>query len=408
MAFDITSAFRPGLPVAAEPWRPVPRFSFVGGHNDPDSVPAAGLAEAAVTSIGRRGRDIASYNLGGSPLGLQELRDVIADTLSTRASMACDTDQVLVTSGSLQALDLVNGLFLEPGDTVLVEEATYGGTLTRLAALAVRAVGVPLDEDGLVPGGVSETLDRLAAEGVRPKFLYTIPTVQNPTGTVLGVERRRELLAIARDRDLVVFEDDCYADLTWSGERPPALRSLDGGSDHVVYCGSYSKTIAPSIRIGFIVADGSVIAQLSALKTDGGTGALEQLALAEYAAASFDAHVDALTSALETKCDAMIDAVRSRFGDAVEVRRPEGGIYVWLRFGPEVDTTALVEPAAAAGIEFNPGAGWMTDPAAGRRHLRLCFGHLDEATIAAGVAALADVVAATTSVELPAAGGRVG
>ncbi|MEM8924405.1 MAG: PLP-dependent aminotransferase family protein [Actinomycetota bacterium] len=400
MAFDMAAAFRSDLPPAGGPWSEPPPFSFVGGHNDGPSVPVAGLTEAAVSAIGREGRNLATYNLGDSPLGYLPLRAHLAESLAARASMPCDPDEILITSGSLQALDLVNEAMLSPGDTVLVEEATYGGALTRLERFGVDIVGVTLDEDGIVIEALEATLEDLAAKGVRPRFLYTIPTVQNPTGSVMPVDRRHRLLELTRRFEVPVFEDECYADLTWGVERPPTLRAIDrrqiaeGAESHVIYCGSFSKSIAPALRVGYIVADPDVILRLLALKTDAGTGALEQLTLAEYAPRHFDAHVTELTATLHAKCEVMVGALREAFGDGVTIDEPQGGIYVWVAFTGDVDTTALAGAAAEAGIEFNPGEGWSVDPDYGRRRLRLCFGHPDADTIRAGVAALAEVVAA--------------
>lgn len=403
MGFDMASAFRSDLPAPAAAWAAPPRFSFVGGHGDSDSVPFAGLAEAAVAAIRRDGRRLATYNLGGSPLGHEPLRAFIAGSLSARAGLVCDLDDILVVSGSLQALDLVNAAMLSPGDVVLIEEATYGGMLSRLAALDVEPIGIALDDHGMRMDHLASVLDDLAARSIRPRYLYTIPTVQNPTGTVLPRERRLELLELARRHELPIFEDDCYADLTWGCPRPPSIRALDDGGGQVIYCGSFSKTIGPALRVGYLVADPPVIRQLLALKTDAGTGAVEQLALAEFAPSHFDAHVDALIAALQAKCDATIDALRAEFGSSVDVRAPDGGIYVWVTFPDGVDTTALVPAATEAGIEYNPGADWSIGDD-GSRRLRLCFGHLDPDTIRAGVAALAGVVRTETGLPVGAGG----
>ncbi len=393
MSFDTSSLFRSGLPPAEQPWAPAPRFSFVGGNNDADNVPFGGLAEAAVAVLRREGTSLATYNLGGGPQGYDPLREFVCHKLGTRAHMPCDPGQVLVTSGSLQALDLVNGVFLEPGDTVIVEQATYGGMLSRLARLGVEVLGAELDDHGIRTDALAEQLTALAAAGKRPKYIYTIPTVQNPTGTVMPLERRRELLELARAHGVLIFEDDCYADLLWSGERPPTIRSLDGDGGHVVYCGSFSKSIAPALRVGYIVADWPVLARMLALKTDAGSGALEQMVLAEYAASHFDSHVDQLRRVLQAKCEAMTAAVADSFGDTATFAAPRGGIFLWLAFPEGIDTGALAGPAAAEGIEFNPGAGWSADPAWGRTRLRLCFGQASPDTIREGVAALADVFA---------------
>ncbi len=405
MTFDITTSFRADLPAPAAKWAGNLPYSFVGGHNDGPSVPFGGLSEAVGSAIAREGQALAAYNLGGSPQGYQPLREFVAGCLESRAATPTDPDDVLITSGSLQALSLVNNLFVSPGDTVIVEEATYGGTLSMLAGAGARVVGVALDEDGIRTDHLETLLAGLASEGRQARYIYTIPTVQNPTGSVMSVERRREVLALARHYGVVVFEDDCYADLVFDGSRPPTLRALDqqggDGDSVVVYCGSFSKTIAPSLRVGFIVADWAVTSRLLALKTDAGTGALEQLALAEYSAHHFDDHVRELSATLAGKCEVMCDALVDRFGDAVSFVRPRGGIFVWVAFPEGIDTGALVAPALERGIEFNAGAGWSVDPDYGSRRLRLCFGHPSPDTIREGIGLFAEVVAAETGLTLP-------
>ncbi len=410
MSFDMTARFRADLPAPEPRWSEPPRYSFVGGHNDAASVPFAGLAEAAVAALRREGPLLATYNLGGSPQGYGPLRSFIAEGLRARAGLADDADAVLITSGSLQALDLVNGLLLAPGDTVVVEQATYGGMLSRLARLGVRAVGAELDAEGIIPDPLDRQLRSLADAGVKPKYLYAIPTVQNPTGSVMPLERRLALMDVCRRHDLAIFEDDCYADLRWSGERPPALRVLDqqhrasavaaagrsggaggSGGGQVIYCGSFSKSIAPALRVGYVVADWPVLSAMLALKTDAGSGGLEQLVVADYAAAHFDDHVAKLSSVLQAKCEVMCEAVRRSFGDDATFDEPQGGIFLWLTLPEGTDTSALAGAALEAGVEFNPGAGWSADPAWGRRRLRLCFGHPDHQTIRDGVAVLAEV-----------------
>lgn len=396
MSFDVRALFRAGLPAAEPRWGGYPPYSFVGGHNDADSLPFAGLVEASATALRRDGKLLAAYNLGGSPQGYEVLRRFVATTLAERTAMRCDAEDVLLTSGSLQALDLVNGVLLEPGDIVIVEQATYGGMLSRLARLGVEVLGVELDHDGIRVEHLEALLDGLARRNKRAKYLYTIPTVQNPTGSVLPLHRRLAVLELARRHGVVIFEDDCYADLLWDGERPPSIRALDGDGGQVIYCGSFSKSIAPALRVGYLVADWPVLAQMLALKTDAGSGALEQLVLAEYAASHFDDHVEALKAVLRSKCQVMMDAVGESFGDAATFAAPRGGIFLWLTFAEHVDTGAWVAPAAAAGVEFNPGAGWSADPTWGRQRLRLCFGHPSPDTIRAGVRAFAGAVQGRT------------
>jgi len=397
-SFDMLGALRQDLPDAPGPWTPAPQYSFVGGNNDAASIPFAGLSEALVTALRREGDKLATYNLGGSPLGYEPLREFITAELGARAGMSTDPDQVLIVSGSLQALDLVNQAMLSPGDTVVIEMATYGGMASRLAALGVNYVGVQLDDHGIDVDHLRELFTQLADEGRSPRYLYTIPTVQNPTGSVLPLDRRRAILDLCREFGVPIFEDECYADLLWGCERPPSFRALDQadagrgeGGGQVIYCGSFSKSIAPALRVGYVIADEAVVRQLVALKTDAGTGALEQLALGEYCPTNFVPHVEQLIAALRAKCDAMVNAVASSFGDEVRNVAPMGGIYTWLTFPDGTDTDSFHAAAAAEGIEFNPGAGWSADPAWGQRSLRLCFGAPTVEAIEAGVPKLADV-----------------
>ncbi|WP_420440516.1 PLP-dependent aminotransferase family protein [Candidatus Poriferisodalis sp.] len=407
-AFDIAAKMVDGLPQPAGAWTPIPRFSFVGGNNDSPSVPVGGLTEAAMAALTKHGAELATYNLGGNPQGFAGLREFVAESLAANAHMPTSSEQVLVVSGSLQALDLVNTAFLRPGDVVIAEEATYGGMISKVARRGARCIGVELDDDGIVPEHLERLLDELAGAGTPPRFIYTIPTVQNPTGSVMPIGRRREILAIARHFGVPIFEDECYSDLQWTGERPPTLRALDcadsEGQSVVIYCGSFSKSIAPALRVGYIVADVPVVRQLMALKDDAGTGALEQLVLAEYAAAHFDDHVSQLRETLREKCAAMRHAVNThmgalsrvaiKLGGPVQVSDPKGGIFVWLTFPPGTDTARYLAPAAERGIQFNEGAAWSVDPEWGARRMRLCFGSLSHQDISDGVAALAEVIAA--------------
>jgi len=390
MTVDFTPFFRKDLPPPAVRWNGFPPFNFTGGHNDPEGIPVQELLAALANVVSREGRTLATYNLESGPQGYQPLRVWIAAMLGRRAGIPCDAGQVLVTSGSLQALDLVNAVLIERGDTVILEDSTYGGALTRLARCGAGWVGIGVDEEGLRTDELDNALKGLARRGKRAKYIYTIPTVHNPTGTVMSRERRLELLRVAEAHGVLVFEDDCYADLLWDGERPPALRALDKGG-RVFYCGSFSKSVAPAVRVGYLVADWPLMSRLLAAKTDGGTGALEQMVLAEFAGAHYDGHVAALQQTLKAKRDVMVSALREHFGPTAELRIPRGGIFIWVTLPEGVDTSRLAQRAAAEGVAINPGAEWTSDPDRGRRSLRLCFGNPSADTIRKGVERLAVV-----------------
>ena len=387
---DFAPLLAAGLPPPAAKYNGFPKYNFVGGHNDADHVPVDDLVAAADAVLAREGRMLATYGLASGPQGYRPLREFLVAKLKRDAGITCTADNILVVSGSLQALDLVNGLLLNRGDTVIIEQETYQGSLTRLARLGVTAVGIPLDKDGMRMDALASALDNLKSRGVRPKYIYTIPTVQNPTGTIMPESRRAELLKLSRQYGVPIFEDDCYADLIWDGQRPPALHAMSQRRD-VIHIGSFSKSIAPALRVGYIVAEWELIARMLALKTDAGSGALEQMVLAEYCAQHFASHVPALTRGLRGKLETLMEALAEQFGTAAEFDDPKGGIFLWVKLAEPVDTMKLYPTALAAGIAINPGPEWSTDKAYAKGRMRLCFAHPSHETIRAGVAALAEV-----------------
>ena len=389
--FAYSHLFAADLPPPAPRWTGFPKYNFVGGHTDPERIPAAALAGAATAVLQRDGANLALYNFDG-PQGYCRLREFVVDKVAQRPAIKCSADDVLITSGSGQGIDLVNHLLLEPGDTVILEEFTYGGALTKLNRLGVSIVGAPLDDEGIKIDGLARILDELGHKGVTPKYLYTIPTIQNPTGSIMPAERRRQLLALTRKHGVPVFEDECYADLTWDGGGPPALYAMD--PQQVIHIGSFSKTLAPSLRLGYAVADWQVMSRLVACKRemDSGTGALDQMVVAEYFSQNFGDHVGGLTETLHDKLDTMIEAVEREFGTAIEkMWKPKGGIFLWLKLPDRVDVTKIVAPAAKQGIVFNPGPEWSCSPDATKSHLRLCFALPSKDMIREGVAAFARV-----------------
>ena len=338
----------------------------------------------------REGATLATYGLESGPQGYRPLRQFLVEKLKRTAGISCTADEILITSGSLQALDLVNGLLLARGDTVLIEQESYQGALTRLARLGVTAVGIPLDREGLRIDAAAAALEDLKRRGIRPKYIYTIPTVQNPTGTIMGQHRRLELLRLSDDYKVPIFEDDCYADLIWDGRRPPALYAMSE-SGGVIHIGSFSKSIAPALRVGYIVAPWEILSRILALKTDAGSGALEQMVLAEFCAQHFSEHVPKLTRGLRMKLEALMESLAEQFGTAAEFDDPKGGIFLWVKLPDAVDTLKLAQAALANGVAINPGPEWSTNKAHGKSRLRLCFANPSTQAIREGVAVLAEV-----------------
>lgn len=390
MAFDFGPLFPAGTPAPAQRWTGTPKYNFTGGNNDPDALPLEGLMQAAQTVLEREGRTLASYGLKSGPQGYRPLRDFLVGKLERDAGMMCTADDLLIVSGSLQALDLVNAALLTRGDTVIVEQDNYQGTLTRLAKLGVNAVGIPLDSGGMRMDVLEAALAQLQARGIKPKYIYTIPTVQNPTGTIMGEARRIRMCELADQYGVPIFEDDCYADLVWDGERPRAIYAISH-SDNVIHIGSFSKSIAPALRVGFIAAPWGIMSRMLALKTDAGSGALEQMVLAEYCAAHFAEHVPALRNDLNKKLDTLMEALNEQFGTAAEFEAPKGGIFLWVKLPDNVDTLKLYQAALKEGVAINPGPEWSTDKVNTLSRMRLCFASPSHDEIREGIALLAEV-----------------
>jgi 2-aminoadipate transaminase len=388
--FDFAPLLPPGLPAPAAKWTGLAKYSFIGGNNDPDQVPVEGLIDAVNAVLKREGKTLATYGLASGPQGYRPLRDFLTAKLRRDAGINCVADDILIVSGSLQALDLVNQTLLAHGDTVIIERDTYQGALTRLARLGVNAVGIPLDHDGMRIDALAAALADLRHRGVTPKYIYTIPTVQNPTGTIMPEARRAQLLKLAQEYGVPIFEDDCYADLIWDGQRPPALYAMSRNAG-VIHIGSFSKSIAPALRVGYIVAPWNALSRMLALKTDAGSGALEQMVLAEYCAPHFVDHVPKLTRGLRAKLDTLMEALNEQFGTSAEFEDPKGGIFLWVKLPDHVDTMKLYQAALAAGVAINPGPEWSTDKAHSGSRLRLCFASPSHDQIREGVAVLADV-----------------
>jgi len=398
-SIDYAKLYSAGLPDPAPRWAPFPKYYFIGGNNDPEQIPIEGLIEAAASVLRREGSKLAIYNLGLGPLGYPGLRQFVADKAKRQRGIAAPIEDILITTGSGQGIDMISRLLVNPGDTVLTEEYCYQGALNRFRKLGAKLVGMKLDADGIVIDALADQLAGLKAQGVTPKFVYTIPTVQNPTASILPLDRRHALIALAREYNFAIFEDECYADLLWEGiEAPPALYALDPGC--VIHLGSFSKSLAPALRLGYVIAEWQIMSRLLPLKGDSGTGALDQMVVAEYFSHHFDDHLSHLNGVLSGKLQAMTEAVEKEFGASAEWWAPKGGIFLWLKLPAEVDVRRLIKPAADAGIVFNAGPEWAVSADNSSNCLRLCFAMPSKQTIRDGVAELARVCYEQTGIPL--------
>ena len=387
---DYDSLFAKSAPEGAAPWGGFPTYNFVGGHNNPEEIPVEEFVESSARVLRQEGQNLATYNMESGPQGYTGLRGFLVEKLAHYRGMRAPDENILITSGSNQGIELINEVLLEPGDTVIAELFTYQGVVSRWRKLRVNVIGVPLDQDGMRMDALAATLADLRDSGIRPKYIYTIPTLQNPTGTVLSMERRHEMLRLSREYGVPIFEDECYSDLIWEGDWPPALCGLDD-SQHVLHIGSFSKSLSPALRLGYVVAPWQVLSRMLACKSDGGTGALGQMVVADFFQNHYEEHMDKLRASLKARLQTLTESLVEHFGSSVEFQAPRGGMFLWVKFPPQVDTLKLAGAALEAGIAYNPGPEWAVEPDAARNHLRLCYALPSEQLIRDGIAKLAEV-----------------
>ncbi len=393
--FNYADHFAKGLPPpSASATVDNPTYNFILGHTCPDLVPVEGLVEASARALRKDGPGLAINLHNGGLLGYLPLREFLVLKLGRHRGIDVTVDDILITSGSQPAAMLLNAALLEPGDTVIAENFSYVGMLGDMRMRKVNIVGVPVDEHGMRMDALASALDDLAGRGVTPKYIYTIPTVQNPTGSVMPMERRRRMLEISKERGVPILEDDCYADLVFEGEWEKAIRSLDD-SGHVLHMGSFSKNLAPGVRLGYVVAPWEVLSQLLPLKGDIGTSTFGQMVVADFFHNHYEEHLETLRSGLRKKRDTLSAAISEHFGPSVEPNHPRGGIYLWVKFPDGVDTRKPLAAARKEGIGYNPGSDWAVYPADDRRngnnYIRFCYALPTEDEIWKGIELLAQV-----------------
>ena len=387
---DYSTLFNKDLSSPSGKWQGHPKYNFIGGHSDPDLVPMDSFIESATNVFKGDARNIAMYNFDGGPQGVLSLRSFLVEKLATERGIHVTTEDILITSGSGQGIELINEILLDEGDTVIVESFTFAGALSNLRRRGVNFVGVDVDESGIRMDHLKDILGNLKKNGIRPKYIYTIPTLQNPTGTVMTMERRYQLIKLSEEYEVPIFEDECYADLIFEGECEKAIRSLDD-SNRVLHIGSFSKSLGPGLRLGYVVASWDVMSRLISRKSDAGTGVMDQMIVGDYFSNHYDEHILDMRSALKRKCDVLSAALREHFGPLVDFEEPRGGMYLWVKLPSGIDSRDMVQAALAEGVAYNPGPDWSADPDAAANYIRLCFALPSENEIREGIEKLAKV-----------------
>ena len=360
------------------------------GFPDPGSFPIEELVTAATRVLREQGKDALQY---GPIQGPEAFRELLVQKLAGEG-VAVEKDNLLITVGGSQGIDLVGHLFVDPGDVVIVEAPTFIGALQTFRNLEADLREVPLDNDGMDTDALEALLDSLASEGKRPKLIYTIPTFQNPSGTTLSEPRRQRLLELAQRHGIMILEDDAYGELRFSGEPLRSLyaRSPEGG---VIQARTFSKILAAGLRLGYVVAPKELMARLLQLKVDVGTSpfvtAITTTFSSDGSLAPLERHIGRLCGVYRERRDAMLEALSEYAPPGVEWTEPDGGFFTWVTLPEGTDAAALLPKAAEAGVSFIPGA--QNFPLSdGRRHLRLSFSFLPPAQLTEGIRRLCGVL----------------
>ena len=353
-------------------------INFAGGLPAPELFDADGIAAAYRDVLAEEPDRALQYS---TTEGEPALRAALADRTSARG-LPTGPDDILVTTGSQQALSLLATALLEPGDTVLVESPCYLAALQAFAFAGARVVAVPGDDEGIDPEALGELVAR-----ERPKLLYTVPTFQNPTGRTLPADRRAAVARAAAAHGLWIVEDDPYGELRFEGERVPWIASHDGAGDRTVLLGSFSKVMAPGMRLGWLRAPAALRRACAVAKqaADLHTPTVNQLAAARYLAdRDLDAHVAKVAAVYRERRDAMLAGIGAALPDGSTWTRPEGGMFLWARLPERYDTTALLRPVVDRGVAYVPGAPFCAGTPE-TSALRLCFVTQTPAEIAEGL-----------------------
>jgi 2-aminoadipate transaminase len=364
-------------------------ISLAGGLPDTSSFPSESFA--AIMSTVALDSTARSLQYGPTE-GLTVLKQCIAEVMAEEGTIV-DPDDVLVTTGGQQVIDLVCKTLIDPGDVIIAEGPTYPGAVPTFCSYQAEVIQIGLDEDGMRIDELEATLDRLDREGRKPKFIYTVPTFQNPAGTTMSLPRRRRLVEVARERELLVLEDNPYGLMRYEGDPLPTLYALEGG-DFVIYLGTFSKILSPGVRLGWSVGPRPVLEKMNIGKqaSDLCSSSLTQLFVAAYfASGRWQDYVHSLREIYRRRRDVMLDALAECLGPESRWTHPQGGIFIWVTLPDYIDTTDLLARALDEHVAFVPGRAAFLD-GRGASSMRLNFSGVAEADIREGIRRIGEVV----------------
>lgn len=363
------------------------KYDFAVAYPDPASMPLDGLVDSLKDALAEEGGDLAIY---AHQSGYEPLRQFVADKLARDRGINIGVDDLIIGDGSGQPIHMVCEALLDPGDVVLVENFVYSGTLAQLRRFGADIRGVQCDTEGMLPDALEGAIVKAAGEGKRPKFIYTIPTFQNPQGWTMSLARRKAMVRLAQKHGVAILEDDCYVDLRYDGEDVTSIHSLDD-TGSVMYAASFSKIIAPGMRLGYLTAPREVLDVARVVKSGGAANQFASWAVHRYATGNLDEHIAEINDVQRAKRDAMLAALGENFGSSATWSRPEGGLFIWLQMREDADITAIRDKVLdTADVGYQAGPLFAPDGVSGRNYARLCFGYNTPDEIHEGIARLAE------------------
>ncbi len=363
------------------------KYDFAVAYPDPASIPFDGLVEGLQKALKEEGGDLAIYH---HPQGYPPLREFVASKLARDRDIRVSPDDIILGDGSGQPIHMILETLVDPGDVLLTEDFVYSGTLRQMRRFRADIRGVPCDQEGMRPDALERAITTAIAEGKKPKMIYTIPTFQNPQGWTMTLERRKAMVKLSQQYDVPILEDDCYVDLRYEGQDVTSIYSLDG-TGRVMYVGSFSKIIAPGMRLGYMTAPREVLDRALGAKSGGSVNTFAAFAVHRYALGHLDAHIEEINEIQKTKRDAMLAALEDYFGSGATWSHPEGGLFIWVKLPEGVDVAKISNKVLeSVDVGYHPGNRFAPDGVSGKNCLRLCFGYNTPEEITEGIRRLAE------------------
>jgi 2-aminoadipate transaminase len=366
----------------------VKTYPFGSGKPDPASIPNRALADAAARILPELGDALASYP--GS-LGYEPMRQVMAERFLRREGVPMSVERTALTTGSMQSVTLMAQYFVEkPGDVILMEEFSYSGTIGAYNKQGAKLVGVEIDEDGMRMDSLVEKIEACQKEGNKPKFIYALVTYQNPTGSVMPLERRIKLLDIALKYDIPVVEDHCYADTVYTDAHVPALITIEHEAT-VLHIESFSKILGPGVRLGCFTGPDPIFSEILSYRRDGGPSTLNAAIIAEFFRESLNDHLKTINAIVREKRDLMLELLAQYPDVFTTFSKPQGGLFIWIKLPDATDVVTCEQVAESRGIDYATGKAfhvYREDVP----YLRLAFGYASLDEIREGIPLLAECV----------------